>query len=561
MKSTAKIISIFVLFVTTFIIGILPHGLLSLLERKFPKGNRLQQYISILNCFAGGVFFATAILHLVPESSELLKGVFTIEYPISGALSGAGFFLLLFIEHVIGTCKGDASHHFTMENTEIEVNNIELTKVTKSKDAGFTRDEETGGKSKNTQIPPDSDDKPEHQKNIVQKDSVLSKLRAFVLLLAFSFHMIFEGLALGLEQTESGVWSLLGILALHKCIVSFSVGLQLSESLQRTQPVILSLIAFSAVAPVGVAIGFLVTEYGDNARAQKIAAGVLQSLATGTFFYVTFFEILQKELTKGHNLYNVFSTFMGFLTLHIHEKTGMFRPKTCLVLRRCIFGGGLSAGYVMIRIMALSLDEENWIHEEIEKHQIQINAASVEVGDFSEKDLNDKVSEKLDDLFEQTMYRERINLFNKRLERSELIVAELFQHPEKGKGDAPHKTPEKEYLENLMERQCCLVSDIMRTLKECRKYQEELDEVKKENRDIQVENRQLLKELKEKQESRKKMHDQETQSLCEELDQQLQMISITRCILQGLVVGSGVHWAENQQLQELVLKLGEVLQI
>ncbi|XP_061172239.1 uncharacterized protein LOC133181695 isoform X1 [Saccostrea echinata] len=215
----------------------------------------------------------------------------------------------------------------------------------------------------------------------------------------------------------------------------------------------------------------------------------------------------------------------------------------------------------MIRIMALSLDEENWIHEEIEKHQIQINAASVEVGDFSEKDLNDKVSEKLDDLFEQTMYRERINLFNKRLERSELIVAELFQHPEKGKGDAPHKTPEKEYLENLMERQCCLVSDIMRTLKECRKYQEELDEVKKENRDIQVENRQLLKELKEKQESRKKMHDQETQSLCEELDQQLQMISITRCILQGLVVGSGVHWAENQQLQELVLKLGEVLQI
>lgn len=211
--------------------------------------------------------------------------------------------------------------------------------------------------------------------------------------------------------------------------------------------------------------------------------------------------------------------------------------------------------------MAVSLDEEKWIQEEIEKHKIQIKAASVEVGDLSEKNLNDKVSEKLDDLFEQTMFRERINLFNKRLERSEVMVAELFQHPEIGEGDAPHKTPEHEYMENLMERQCCLVSDIMRTLKECRKYQEELDVVKKENRDIQVENRQQLKELKEKQESRRKTQDQETQGLCEELDQQLQMISITRCILQGLIVGSGVHWAENQQLQELVLKLGEVLQI
>ncbi|XP_062588124.1 zinc transporter ZIP3-like [Saccostrea cucullata] len=312
MKSTAKIISIFILFATTFLIGILPHGLLNLLQKKFPKGNRLQQYIGILNCFAGGVFFATAILHLVPESSELLEGMFTIEYPVSGALSGAGFFLLLFIEHVIGVCRGDADHHFSMENKEIEVSHIELTKVTKSKDDGFTNDEVVLDKSKNFQTPTDSEKLPEKQKNIVQENSILSKLRAFVLLLAFSFHMIFEGLALGLEQTESGVWSLLGILALHKCIVSFSVGLQLSESLQRVKPVILSLIAFSAVAPAGVAIGFLVTEYGDNARAQKIAAGVLQSLATGTFFYVTFFEILQKELTKGHNLYNVFSTFLGF---------------------------------------------------------------------------------------------------------------------------------------------------------------------------------------------------------------------------------------------------------
>ncbi|XP_078313559.1 uncharacterized protein LOC111129783 [Crassostrea virginica] len=214
---------------------------------------------------------------------------------------------------------------------------------------------------------------------------------------------------------------------------------------------------------------------------------------------------------------------------------------------------------VDISVMAVPTDEEIWLQEEIENQQIQLIADSVDVGKPSEKELNEKVSQGLDDLFEQTMYKEKVNLVRKRLERSKAILSELFTYPEKGGGDVPLRTPEQEYLESLMERQCTLVSDIMRTLKDCRKHQEELDQVKKETRDIQVENRRLFREIKEKQEKQEKIRYQENQSLFEELDQQMQMISITRCILQGLIVGSGVHWAENQQLQELVLKLGEVL--
>lgn len=232
------------------------------------------------------------------------------QYP--GLCQVPDFFLLLFIEHLIGACQG-SGHHFTMENTEIVVNNVELTKVTTSKDTDKNSTGESKMESdKHTQAEKELGKIVEREKSIAKKEHTLSKLRAFFLLLAFSFHMVFEGLALGLEHTESGVWSLLGILALHKCVVAFSVGLQLSENLHTLKSVISSLVAFSAVAPVGVVLGFLVTEYGDNEHAQLIAAGVLQSLATGTFFYVTFFEILQKELTHGHNLYNVLSTVVGF---------------------------------------------------------------------------------------------------------------------------------------------------------------------------------------------------------------------------------------------------------
>lgn len=59
-------------------------------------------------------------------------------------------------------------------------------------------------------------------------------------------------------------------------------------------------------------IGYIVTETGEDSRSENIAAGVLQGLSIGSFIYVTFFEILNKELEKGRNVWKVLSTMLGF---------------------------------------------------------------------------------------------------------------------------------------------------------------------------------------------------------------------------------------------------------
>ena len=46
-------------------------------------------------------------------------------------------------------------------------------------------------------------------------------------------------------------------------------------------------------------LGTLITELGETSSMLNIINGVLQSLATGTFIYITFFEILQQEITPG----------------------------------------------------------------------------------------------------------------------------------------------------------------------------------------------------------------------------------------------------------------------
>ncbi len=46
-----------------------------------------------------------------------------------------------------------------------------------------------------------------------------------------------------------------------------------------------------------------------------------------------------------------------------------------------------------------------------------------------------------------------------------------------------------------------------------------------------------------------------------EIDNQLSHICIGRNILQGLIVGSGVNWAEDEDLKELVISLGQPVKL
>ena len=48
-------------------------------------------------------------------------------------------------------------------------------------------------------------------------------LRDFFTVLALSFHAVFEGLAVGLEESSPDVWTMFGAIATHKFIITFCV--------------------------------------------------------------------------------------------------------------------------------------------------------------------------------------------------------------------------------------------------------------------------------------------------------------------------------------------------
>ena len=63
----------------------------------------------------------------------------------------------------------------------------------------------------------------------------------------------------------------------------------------------------------GTAIGTLITETGGKSNGLDIANGVLQAISSGTFIYVTFFEILQSEISHDNaSIDKLLSVLLGF---------------------------------------------------------------------------------------------------------------------------------------------------------------------------------------------------------------------------------------------------------
>ena len=56
---------------------------------------------------------------------------------------------------------------------------------------------------------------------------VFTYFRDFFFVLALSMHAVFEGLAVGLEGDEEGVWILFTAVCTHKFVMAFCMGVEL----------------------------------------------------------------------------------------------------------------------------------------------------------------------------------------------------------------------------------------------------------------------------------------------------------------------------------------------
>lgn len=349
---TAKLMAVFSLFAVVIIFGLLPVKFLRLAShRPSPEGSAEVSLVDWLSCFAGGVFLATTMIHLLPDvRRDYEEAVAEACLPVPELLVCVGYFVVLLFEHAVlelrafmrknngsetkqearrfiptsdissGSGYGTVSES-GFEEPALTVGEENLGDSTKS-----SRSESTGSHVKDAVT--DDASSPEshprrHDNNVpsLHGDDV-HILRSLVFLIALSTHTVFEGLALGLQSSAEHVLTLLGAVLIHKAIISFTVGVRFAESYRSVRLAVISLVVLAAMAPLGVVVGIAVSEFrwstNGGSGADLVRVG-MQGFATGTFLYVTFFEVLPEQLKDRWSLAKALTVVLGFSAIVLLE--------------------------------------------------------------------------------------------------------------------------------------------------------------------------------------------------------------------------------------------------
>ncbi|XP_076983425.1 zinc transporter ZIP2 [Tamandua tetradactyla] len=276
-----KIGCLFALLALTLVCGLTPICFKWFQIRAATGHHR--RVLSLLGCTSAGVFLGAGFMHMTAEalegieseiqrflllnrtenegnSSDAADSAHVMEYPYGELIISLGFFLVFLLESLaLQFCPGTAGGSAVKEEDQSTVHAVGL-----------------------------------HSHEPLPSPSQ-GPLRALILLLSLSFHSVFEGLAVGLQSTIGATLQLCLAVLAHKGLVVFGVGLRLVRVGTGSRWATFSILALALMSPLGLALGLAVAG-GDPEGGRGLAQAVLEGVAAGTFLYVTFLEILPREL-------------------------------------------------------------------------------------------------------------------------------------------------------------------------------------------------------------------------------------------------------------------------
>lgn len=125
----------------------------------------------------------------------------------------------------------------------------------------------------------------------------VSFLTAMLMGVALCFHSLLEGAAMGAQPTISNSLHIFIAIVSHKGLAAYALGSSIVDSeasMRRFWSVVLP---FTFASPIGIFIGYIASDV-----AKGLGAACISALASGTFLYVAYMEVIPKELRDPSNM-------------------------------------------------------------------------------------------------------------------------------------------------------------------------------------------------------------------------------------------------------------------
>ncbi|RUS70959.1 hypothetical protein EGW08_021277 [Elysia chlorotica] len=197
-------------------------------------------------------------------------------------------------------------------DTQVPITDVgKLNPTTPSREVSFDQISDSSSRCQDIQV-----------KRVVDElsrgdDSSRAHFRSIIFIMALSFHGIFEGMALGLQSMKSSVWALCFAIVVHRCVLAFKLGMDLSRGEEKHGTAFLCIGTFTLISILGIILGVLICSGASLYSDVTVPEAILQSLATGTIFYIVFFDILFKDLEGRDDLKRVSCSFVGFALMAV----------------------------------------------------------------------------------------------------------------------------------------------------------------------------------------------------------------------------------------------------
>jgi solute carrier family 39 (zinc transporter), member 1/2/3 len=209
-------------------------------------------WLSLGNCFAGGVIIAAGFVHLLGDAASGYAAAYPKDdFPWPFAIAAASFVSILAIERVLPRIPaGDRS----------------------------------GGD-------------PEAAALVA---AAAGGVFPYLLLLTLSIHSLIAGLALGTQTSSSGFAIVLVAILAHKGSAAFALGVSMHRAeipRRRATPLIAG---FAVMTPIGVLAGILLTSLASS-DAEAAFEIWFDAIAAGTFIYIGALDIIREEFIPARS--------------------------------------------------------------------------------------------------------------------------------------------------------------------------------------------------------------------------------------------------------------------
>ncbi|CAL6033402.1 ZIP_zinc transporter protein [Hexamita inflata] len=260
----------------------------------FSNNKNVEKIMSYMNCAAGGVLGGVSIVHILPETGEVLNKLVN-DFPLSFYITFGGLFIMVTLVKLGGHSHGE--HESQGDYEQIMGYN----------DA-YTNNEST------TLLNNHSEYKDEHHKESLKPKNIGSVI---MLMVGLMIHDVSEGISLGLCTTFDDTFQMFMAIFLHKwceqvcqAICGIREGLSFKQNMAFLVPLCMA-------TPIAQITAFFIIYFTTGSGELPLTALVVQdcfmSFAAGTFIGIMFEEVIAVEMTESNSKKSLIFKLLTFL--------------------------------------------------------------------------------------------------------------------------------------------------------------------------------------------------------------------------------------------------------